>query len=51
MRKKSINYTYTKEMWDLGEMNIDSVFSFKVAIEILNDFQHKIVYKCTQRHN
>lgn len=38
-------------MCDLSEMNINYVFSFKVAIEIPNDFKHKTIYKCTQKHD
>lgn len=33
-REKSINFTYTKEIWNHNEININNVFSFLIATEI-----------------
>ena len=50
-REKSINFTYTKEIWNHNEININNVFSFLIATEITNAFELKTVNECRQRHD
>lgn len=49
--EKSINFTYTKEIWNHNEININNVFSFLVATKIINAFELKTVNECRQRHD
>lgn len=51
--KVSINYTYIREIWNCEVVDIDDVFSFVIAIKIMNgdNFEPSNVDKCKQRHD
>lgn len=41
------SYIYTREMWDINEINIHNEFSFTVATEIANYFEPQTIDKKT----
>jgi hypothetical protein len=50
----SINYANTGNLWSRKDMNIDEIFSFTVACEIINendDLEPKTVNECQNRHD
>lgn len=49
--EKSTNYTYTSEVWDCCEIDINNIFSFTIAIEITNDFGLQTINECKQRYD
>lgn len=50
--KISLNYVYTRDMWNHETVNIDDIFSFAAATEIMNydDFESCTVVECKQIH-
>ena len=49
----SINYAYTRELWDYIKMVLNDVFSFLVVAEILKDHNHepRSIDECQSPHD
>ena len=47
--KMFTNYTYTREIWDHNQTNIDNIFSFTISTITKNDFELQIINECRQR--
>ena len=48
-----MNHSYTNEYWDPKLIDIDEVFAFTMACEIMNDFdfERQSIDECRERHD